>query len=84
MVITPLRQTCPGDIAVMLRLCEMLADVGRAAVASEEQSEHVARQLDLVERAYHRAVPDEDDLKRVKRASQAVEVALAGKPPRSK
>ena len=31
MVVTPLRRTCPSDMAVMLRLSEMLADVGRGA-----------------------------------------------------
>lgn len=81
MVITPLRQTCPDDIAVMLRLCEMLADVGRAAVASEEQREQVANQLSLVDRAYRRAVHDQGDMTRIQHAVRAVEIALSGKPP---
>jgi uncharacterized membrane protein len=82
MVVTPLRHTCPDDVAVMLRLCEMLADVGRAAVESDEQREHVAHQLDLVQRAVVNAIREKDDLGKLRRAARSVEIALAGKPPR--
>ena len=82
MVVTPLRRTCPADMAVMLRLSEMLADVGRAAIESDEQSDHVAHHMALVERAVCRAVREEEDVEKIRRASQAVDRALAGRPPR--
>ncbi|GAB5350182.1 DUF2254 domain-containing protein [Alteriqipengyuania sp. 357] len=81
MVVTPLRRTCPADMAVMLRLSEMLADVGRAAVESDEQSEHVAHQMALVERAVARAVAEDEDVRKIGEAADAVETALSGKPP---
>ncbi|HBK16000.1 MAG TPA: hypothetical protein DDZ54_10355 [Erythrobacter sp.] len=81
MVVTPLRNTCPGDMAVMLRLCEMLEDVGRAAAHRAEQRERIAAQIELVKRAAIRAVEEQADLDKIFRAAHSVEVALAGKPP---
>jgi len=81
MVVTPLRNTCPGDMAVMLRLCEMLEDVGRAAAHRAEQRERIAAQTELVKRAAIRAVEEQADLDKIFRAAHSVEVALAGKPP---
>lgn len=82
MVVTPLRRTCPADMAVMLRLSEMLADVGRAAIESDAQSDHIAHHMALVERAVCRAVREEEDIEKIRRAAKAVDRALAGKPPR--
>lgn len=82
MVVTPLRRTCPTDMAVMLRLSEMLADVGRAAVESAQQKERVAHHMALVKRAVIRAVQEQEDIDKICRASQAVDRALSGKPPR--
>ena len=81
MVVTPLRHACPDDIAVMLRLSEMLEDVGRASVESDEQREHVAHQIELVERAVDHAVHEQEDVSKVHCAAEAVETALDGKPP---
>ena len=82
MVVTPLRRTCPSDMAVMLRLSEMLADVGRAAVESDQEGDAVAHHMELVQRAVNRAVREEEDLGKIQRAARAVEIALSGKPPR--
>ena len=82
MVVTPLRRTCPSDMSVMLRLSEMLADVGRAAVESDQQGDAVAHHMKLVERAVDRAVSEEEDIRKIRRAGEAVETALSGKPPR--
>ena len=82
MVVTPLRRTCPSDMAVMLRLSEMLADVGRAAVESDQQGDAVAHHMKLVERAVDPAVSEEEDIRKIRRAGEAVETALSGKPPR--
>lgn len=82
LVVTPLRNACPGDIAVMLRLAEMLEEVGRAAARSPRQCREVERQMALVQRAVANAVDEREDIDKLRRAGIAVERALAGKPPR--
>lgn len=82
MVVAPMRRACPDDVSVMLSLMEMLADVGRAALDSDEQRDAVSGQLETVVRACTDAVPEKSDRQQLEDAADEVERALAGEPPR--
>ncbi len=81
-VVTPIRQAAPDDITIAVCLCDMLADIARAA-QTDEQRNSVATQLERIEEAFKDAAQQSVDVERLTDAASQVRSALKGHTPRS-
>lgn len=80
-VVTPVRHASPDDMTIVLRLCEMLANLARVA-ANDAQRAVLSDQTERLMRATNDVFDEEVDRFKIERAVGEVRAALAHEPPR--